>query len=56
MIYLKTAEDMELMRAASSLCSRTLGEVAKWIAPGVTTKKLDTIASIYVITGAPRPV
>ncbi len=55
MIYLKTAEDMELMRAASSLCSRTLGEVAKWIAPGVTTKKLDTIAREYICDNGGTP-
>ncbi len=36
MIYLKTAEEIELMRGACDLVSRTLGEMARWVAPGVT--------------------
>jgi methionyl aminopeptidase len=48
MIYLKTAEEIELMREASTLASRALGEVAKCVAPGVTTLKLDTIAREYI--------
>ena len=44
MIYIKTEEEVELVRKASDLVSRTLGEVAKWVKPGVTTQKLDTIA------------
>lgn len=48
MIYLKTAEEIELVRAASDLTSRTLGEVAKWVKPGVTTLKLDQVAREYI--------
>ena len=48
MIYLKTSEEIELMRAANTLVSRTLGEVAKWVAPGVTTLRLDTIAREFI--------
>jgi methionyl aminopeptidase len=48
MIYLKTAEEIELIRAASILASQALGEVAKWVAPGVPTLKLDTIAREYI--------
>lgn len=55
MIYLKTAEEIELMRAASDLCSRALGAVAEWIAPGVTTKKLDTIAREYICDNGGTP-
>ena len=36
MIYLKTDEEIELMRAANLLVGRTLAEVAKIIAPGVS--------------------
>ena len=46
MIYLKTPEEIEKMRAASVLVSQTLGEVARWIEPGVSTRKLDTIAPV----------
>ena len=55
MIYLKTLEEIELMRDANNLVSRTLGEVAKWVAPGVTTHKLDTIAREFILDNGGRP-
>ncbi|MCD7711453.1 MAG: type I methionyl aminopeptidase [Parabacteroides sp.] len=48
MIYLKTDEEIELMRAANQLVSMTLGELAKHIAPGVTTLQLDKIAEEFI--------
>ncbi len=48
MIYLKTDEEIELMRAANQLVSMTLGELAKYIAPGVTTLELDRIAEMFI--------
>lgn len=48
MIYYKTAEEIEKVRAAADLTSRTLGEVAKWIKPGVATSRLDQIAREYI--------
>ncbi len=55
MIYLKTPEEIELMRKANILVSRTLGEVAKWVAPGVTTHKLDTVAREFILDNGGRP-
>ena len=55
MIYLKTAEEIDQMRAACTLVSRTLGEIAKWVAPGVTTQKLDTIAREYIQDNGGKP-
>ena len=55
MIYLKTPEEIEKMRPAATLISQTLGEVAKWIAPGVTTHKLDTIAREFILDNGGRP-
>ena len=55
MIYLKTEEELQLMRAAAELTSNTLGEVARWVAPGVTTQKLDTIAREYIMDNGGRP-
>ncbi|MCH4156048.1 MAG: type I methionyl aminopeptidase [Muribaculaceae bacterium] len=48
MIYLKTDEEIELLREANLIVARTLGEVAKFVAPGVTTLKLDEIAEAYI--------
>lgn len=48
MIYLKTEEEIELLREANLIVARTLAEVAKLIAPGVTTLKLDTVAEEYI--------
>ena len=55
MIYLKTPEEIEAMGPANDLVSRTLGEVAKWIEPGVTTRKLDNIAREFIIDNGGRP-
>ena len=48
MIYLKTDEEIELMRNANQLVGMTLGELAKYIAPGVSTLKLDHIAEEFI--------
>lgn len=48
MIYLKTDEEIELMRVSNRLVGMTLGEVSKWIAPGITTLKLDEIAEEFI--------
>lgn len=55
MIYLKTPEELVKMRAAADLASRALGEVAKLIAPGVTTNKLDAVAREYILDNGGRP-
>ncbi len=44
MIKYKTAEEIELMREAALVVSRTLGEVAKVLKPGVTGLEIDKIA------------
>ena len=55
MIYLKTPEEIEAMRPACDLISRTRGELARWIQPGVTTRRLDTIAREYIMDNGGRP-
>jgi methionyl aminopeptidase len=55
MIYLKTSEEIAKMRAASDLLSRTLGEVAKWVTPGVETRKLDNIAREFILDNGGKP-
>lgn len=48
MILLKTAEEIEKLRASNQLVSRTLGELARAIRPGVTTRALDKLAEEYI--------
>ena len=48
MIYLKTKEEVELLRENNLLVSATLAEVGKHIRPGVTTLELDRIAEEFI--------
>lgn len=48
MIFLKTDEEVELMRESNLLLGRALAEVAKAIHPGVTTAQLDKIAEEFI--------
>ncbi len=48
MIDLKREEEIELLRENAILVSKTLAEVSRHIAPGVTTKELDAIAEEYI--------
>jgi len=48
MIYYKTKEEIEKLRASNLLVSATLGELAKHIKPGITTSELDRIAEEYI--------
>ena len=47
-IFLKTEDEIELMRRANQLVGKTLGELAKHIKPGVTTLHLDHIAEEFI--------
>jgi methionyl aminopeptidase len=48
MVDIKTPEQIELMRQSALLVSKTLGEIAKIIQPGVTTLTLDKLAETYI--------
>jgi len=48
MLYLKTDEEIGLLRDSNMLVSRTLAEVARLIGPGVTTLYLDTVAETFI--------
>lgn len=47
-IYLKTEDEIDLMRKANRLVGKTLGELARHIRAGVTTKQLDRIAEEFI--------
>lgn len=44
----KTEEEIELMRENGMLVSRTLAEVGKRVAPGVTTAELNRVAETFI--------
>ena len=44
MIFFKTQEEIELLRESNRLVGRALGEVSKYIRPGISTLELDKIA------------
>ncbi len=48
MIYLKTREEIELMRESALMVSRTLALIAREIKPGVIPAKLDALAEQYI--------
>ena len=48
MIKYKTPQEIETMREAAQIVSRTLGLVAKHMKPGVTPKFLDQLAEDYI--------
>jgi methionyl aminopeptidase len=48
MVYLKTDEEIALIRLSSLLVGKTLAEVARYIRPGVTTLELDRIAEEFI--------
>lgn len=47
-IFLKTEDEIELMRRANQLVGKTLAQLAKYIKPGVSTLQLDKIAEEYI--------
>ena len=47
-IFLKTEDEIELMREANQLVGKTLGELARHIKPGITTLQLDQIADAFI--------
>lgn len=47
-IFLKTEDEIELMRHANQLVAKTLAEVGRHIKPGVTTLQLDKVAEEFI--------
>lgn len=48
MIGIKTAEEIEKLRASNQLVSKTLAEIATIIQPGVSTGKIDKVAEEFI--------
>ena len=48
MVYLKTEDEIELLRQANLLVGKTLAEIARMIKPGVTTRQIDQLADTFI--------
>ena len=55
MLYLKTDEEVGLLKESNVLVSRTLAEMAALIRPGITTLSLDRIAETYIRDNGATP-
>ncbi len=55
MLYLKTDEEVGLLKESNMLVSRTLAEIASIIRPGITTLYLDRIAESYIRDNGATP-
>ena len=48
MVYLKTEEEIELLRQANLLVGKTLAEIARMVTPGVTTNQINDLADTFM--------
>lgn len=55
MISIKSAREIELMRAAGRLASRTLDMIAEHIKPGVSTETLDKLCHDFIVSHGAYP-
>jgi len=55
MVYLKTEEEIDLIRESSLLVGKTLAELAKHIEPGVTPLELDALAEEFIKDHGAKP-
>ena len=55
MIFLRTEEEVELIRKSSLLVAKAHAEVAKLIQPGVSTLELDAIAEEFILDNGGQP-
>jgi methionyl aminopeptidase len=55
MIYLKTEDEIAFLRESGQIVAKALGEVAKYIQPGVTTKYLDQVAENFIRSCGAEP-
>ena len=48
MIFLKSLEEIEIMRTANRIVAETLSELRQRVRPGVSTGELDAIAEEWI--------
>jgi methionyl aminopeptidase len=55
MIHYKTSDEINLIRQSGEILSRAHAEVAKLVAPGVSTTALDKVAEEYILDHGGEP-
>jgi methionyl aminopeptidase len=55
MVHLRSEREIEHLKVSADLVGRTLGEVAPYVAPGVTTAELDRIAESFIFDNGALP-
>ncbi|MEO7868630.1 MAG: type I methionyl aminopeptidase [Candidatus Eisenbacteria bacterium] len=55
MVYTRSREEIESIRAAAQIVAMTLREVGKAVRPGVTTAELDQLAEAFIRDHGARP-
>jgi len=55
MSLIKSEEEVELLRASNLLVSKTLGMLAEYIKPGISTLELDELAETYIRDNGGKP-
>lgn len=48
MVPIRTESEIDLIRHSSLLVAKTHGEISNWIEPGISLKKLDSIAEEFI--------
>ena len=48
MIYVRSDEEIELIKISAQILGKAHAEVAKLVRPGVTTKELDKVAETFI--------
>ncbi|MEF9934425.1 MAG: type I methionyl aminopeptidase [Clostridium sp.] len=55
MIYLKSSNEIDIMRKAGTIVAETLLKLEEAVKPGITTLELDKIAEEYILRSGARP-
>lgn len=55
MIFLKTEEEIEFLRISNQIVAKTLAEMAKIIAPGISTEQLNKVAEEFIRDNGATP-
>jgi len=55
MIFIKTAEEIALMKESAEILSQTFGFIKQFIKPGVKTKEIDLAAEEFILSKGAKP-